>query len=39
MFNYPIEDIGEVLDLNYVIQYKYDISKHWQELMNIFSKY
>ena len=41
MFNYPSENIqfGEIINMNNVIQYKYDISKHWRELMNIFSKY
>ena len=39
MFNYPSENIGEIININNVIQYKYDISKHWRELMNIFSKY
>ena len=39
MFNYPSENIGEMININNVIQYKYDISKHWQEFMNIFSEY
>ena len=39
MFNYPSENIGEMIDIDNVIQYKDDMSKHWRELMNIFSKY
>ena len=39
MFNYPIKNIGEMINIDNVIQYKYDISKHWWEYMNIFSCY
>ena len=39
MFNYRSKNIGEMINIDNVIQYKYDMSKHWQEYMNIFSKY
>ena len=39
MFNNHSESISEIINVNNVIQYKYDIGKHKRELRNIYLKF
>ena len=39
MVNYHSENISEMINLNNVIQYKYDINKTLTGIKNVFSKF